>query len=488
MKAGRRRIGDYYLTDLIGTGGMSKVYLALQVKTHEKRAVKILTKKATASALSYARFLREIEIIRGLSHPNIVKILESGALDDCYYYFMAYMPAGSLAQRLAQARISLADAMRIQRIICDAVAFAHARGIVHRDLKPANILLEDSGTPMVSDFGIAKILNSEARALTKSSEIIGSLAYLAPEQRFNAKSVDLRADVYSLGALFYEMIMGFPPLGNFPWPCETQKNFPHSIQAVIETCLKFNPQDRFADAGALLKELKRIAEEEQLQELSGSTSGSEHVQMQCQSSDSIEHLLELLRSGTAKVRLRVVKEMIGKLDRNTAAQLLELFPDESERVRWGLIIVLGELRVSQATPVIIGELKNPFLKEAAVEALGKIGSEEAFEPILHFLSDNPGNALSALIPLASTGKKRALDQLRKYLDHDMTVIRRQAVKALAVIGNAECRQIISHQLKLETDKTVRTALIEAIHDLEAKNLIQGEDDTITVSSVESLPA
>ena len=210
----RKKIGSFYLVEKIGTGGMSEVFLAVDPKSREKRAYE------------YARFLREVEIIRVLSHPGIIRIYENGVLEDCYYYSMEYIPGGNLAQLLGRKKLDFQSASRIFLRICSAMAYAHNKGIVHRDLKPSNVLLNEEGDPVISDFGIAKSMAIDKSALTKSGEILGTIAYLAPEQRFDSKRVDQRADVFALGAILYEMLMGFPPLGKFPWPSEVMPRFP----------------------------------------------------------------------------------------------------------------------------------------------------------------------------------------------------------------------------------------------------------------------
>jgi serine/threonine protein kinase len=233
----RRRIGDFYIVEKIGSGGMAEVYLAIHPQTQEKRAIKVMRKRMTTGPAGYARFLREVELIRNLSHPNIVRVMESGVLDDCCFYSMEYARAGSLAQRMAKCRLPLEEVLDIFSSVCRGMAFAHAMGVVHRDLKPGNILIADSGEPKISDFGIAKNIERTGAALTKSNEVMGSIAYLSPEQRFCTKGVDRRTDVYSLGAILYEMVMGFPPLGKFPLPAELQPGFPEAVQGIIETCL-----------------------------------------------------------------------------------------------------------------------------------------------------------------------------------------------------------------------------------------------------------
>ncbi len=479
MEMLRKKLGDFYITELIGTGGMSQVFLGINPRTREKRAIKILAKRATSIPAVYARFQREVEIIRRLSHPNIVKILGSGTLEDCYYYMMEYMSGGSLSRRLEKSRMRLNEALPLFTVICRAMAHAHEQGIVHRDLKPANILLSESGVPMVSDFGIAKALDADAAALTRSNEIMGTIAYLAPEQRSNTKRVDRRADIYALGAILYEMLMGFPPLGKFPLPHEMLPDFPDEIEAVLAKCLSFRPDGRYLDARALLSEIEAFEISISARMSGGGTQIRERISKAATASpedlDRIEGWFQTLRNGTTRERLLVVREMVERVDEREAKAILKLFASEEDKVRWGLIRVFGELKIQDATQMIIAELKNPFHRESAIEALGNIGSEEAFIPIRQFVIDNPHSAMMALVPLARTGGQKAIKYLKSYLSDEMSVVRQAAIKAISAIESTEAIEVLLEHLGREHDDRIRAAIQQSISVLESK-LHRAEND------------
>jgi len=150
---------------------MSEVYLGYHPGTGERRAVKILQKRAGSAAKTYARFLREVEIMQKLDHPNIVRVIEAGTLEDCYYYMMEYLAGGSLAQKHGRSGVAANGGVYLLfEKVLQAMAYAHEKGIIHRDLKPANILLRASAEPAISDFGIAKILDADV-SLTRSTEV-----------------------------------------------------------------------------------------------------------------------------------------------------------------------------------------------------------------------------------------------------------------------------------------------------------------------------
>jgi hypothetical protein len=470
----RKKIDGFYLVEQIGSGGMSEVYLGLNPRTREKRAFKILGKRASMWSAAYGRFIREVDIIRELTHPGIIKVLDNGVLDDCYYYAMEYMPGGNLIRRMERGKIPVEAAMSLFIPICNAMAYAHDRGVIHRDLKPANILLNGSGEPVVSDFGIAKVLDLERTPLTRSGEILGTIAYLAPEQRFSSKTVNRRADVYALGSILYELLMGFPPLGKFPWPAEIQPNFPRPLQAVLDKCLGIDPESRFEHAGLLFSELEKWAEypatkSADVQIASGAQKQFNAIEDAIAppvKTDRIEGWFRILRAGTTRERLTVVREMVEKLAPAEAKTIVKLYAEEGDRVRWGLIRVLGELRIEAATALILSDLNSPFHTECAIEALGKIGSYEAFNPIKEFVAGHPESALIALLPMAKTGKQRAVKNLQAYLGHEMAVLRLAAVRALASIEAVESLQVLKEQLCVERDEKVRGTLFQIVHKLQ----------------------
>ena len=472
----RKKIDSFYLVEQIGSGGMSEVFLGLNPRTREKRAYKVLGKCATMSPSTYARFLREIDIIRGLSHPGIVKILDNGVLEECYYYSMEFMPGGNLNRRLDRGKLSIANALELFIPVCSAMAYAHDKGVIHRDLKPSNILLSKNGMPVVSDFGIAKLLTFEKTTLTRPGEILGTIAYLAPEQRFSSKQVNRRADVYALGAILYEMLMGFPPLGKFPRPVEVRPDFPEALQTILEKCLTIDPEDRFEHAGQLQVELEKVPGVTNLSKKADSNPTSaqtrafyltDDLSAVPAKTDRIESWFQVLRTGTTRERLSVVREMVEQISPGEAKAVIKIYPEEGDRVRWGLIRVLGELRIEAATPLIISDLRSSFHTECAIEALGKIGSEEAYNAIREYTTEHPESAIIALLPLAKTGKQKATKYLQRYLSHEMATLRQAAVQALATIKTVESLQALKEHLCIERDEKVRVILFQSVHSLQA---------------------
>ena len=203
----------------IGAGGMARVFLAQERTPPRKVAVKVMTPGLNSKAFR-ARFTREIELTSVLQHPYIVPILAAeeclfvpDSPEDLCFYVMPYVEGESLRGRLhREKRLPLADALKITREVSDALQFAHGRQIIHRDLKPENILLDGSHA-LLADFGVARAISAaQDPSLTSEGIVVGSLAYMSPEQMAGSGRLDARTDIYALGCVLHEMITGTPPL------------------------------------------------------------------------------------------------------------------------------------------------------------------------------------------------------------------------------------------------------------------------------------
>jgi TolB-like protein/Flp pilus assembly protein TadD len=265
--------GRYRIEHELGRGGMALVFLAHDLRHDRPVAVKVI-RHEIATSLGRDRFLREIAIAARLRHPNIMPLYDSGDVDGALYFVMPYEPGKSLRARLAAGTpMGVADVVSILRDVARALAHAHEQGVVHRDIKPDNVLLS-GGAAVVADFGIAKALTvaattPDAGAMTVAGTVIGTPAYMAPEQATGDPRTDHRADVYSFGCLAYEMLSGTPPfagatshqiisahLSERPRPVAEQRaDVPEALSALVSRCLEKDPAARPASAGAILDAL-----------------------------------------------------------------------------------------------------------------------------------------------------------------------------------------------------------------------------------------
>ncbi len=257
----------------LGRGGMAVVFLGRDLRHDRRVAVKVLHPEL-AVTLGPERFLREIGLAARLDHPNILPVLDSGESAGRLWYAMPYVDGGSLRQRLQrETQLGIEEAVRIGREVAAALEHAHRAGIVHRDIKPENILLND-GRVLLADFGIAKLLASEGTAkLTETGLALGTPVYMSPEQAAADSRLDARTDVYALGCVLYEMLVGQPPftgataqavmtrhaLEPLPSIRMVRSTVPPALEAAIVKAAAKVPADRFATAGALGKALSAEA-------------------------------------------------------------------------------------------------------------------------------------------------------------------------------------------------------------------------------------
>ncbi|MGQ0539667.1 MAG: protein kinase domain-containing protein [Gemmatimonadaceae bacterium] len=207
--------GRYVIEREIGRGGMAVVYLADDVRHHRKVAIKLLHGDLLSTA-GVARFLREIEIVGRLTHPNIVSLFDSGETAGLPYYVMPFIQGESLRDWLnREPQLPVPVALRVGGVVADALSYAHAHGVIHRDVKPENVLCQGEHV-FVTDFGVARALTAAADSrITQAGSVVGSPAYMSPEQVAGEVDIDVRSDVYSLSCVVYEMLAGAPPFAGY---------------------------------------------------------------------------------------------------------------------------------------------------------------------------------------------------------------------------------------------------------------------------------
>jgi WD40 repeat protein/predicted Ser/Thr protein kinase len=264
----------YQILSELGRGGMGVVYLARQVRLKRLVALKMILAGAHAADQERTRFRTEAEAVARLQHSNVVQIYEVGEHDGRPYIALEFLDGGTLAERIRRAPVRPPEAAALVETLARAVHAAHQQGVIHRDLKPTNVLLTRAGVPKVTDFGLAKQLDSEA-GLTQSGAILGTPSYMAPEQAGGkGRRVGAPADVYALGAILYELLTGRPPFqAESPFdtvvqvvsrepvpPRQLQRRCPRDLETICLKCLQKEPARRYASALALAEDLRRFLE------------------------------------------------------------------------------------------------------------------------------------------------------------------------------------------------------------------------------------
>jgi WD40 repeat protein/serine/threonine protein kinase len=267
------RFGDYELLEEIASGGMGIVYRARQISLNRIVALKMILTGQFARETEIKRFRAEAEAAARLDHPNIVPIYEVGEAEGRHFFSMRFMEGGTLTARMSDSKSRLSNESAVQLLVkvCRAVHFAHQRGILHRDLKPGNVLLSGEGEPSVSDFGLAKFLEGASQT-TATGAGLGSPSYMAPEQASGKPGqISTAADVYSLGAILYEMLTGQPPfradtpLATLRQVVEQEPKRPSTVnlradpdlETICLKCLEKDPQRRYGSAEDLAQDLER---------------------------------------------------------------------------------------------------------------------------------------------------------------------------------------------------------------------------------------
>ncbi len=265
------KIGRYEIKSELGRGGMATVYKAYDPRFEREVALKVLPREMLHDPQFRVRFEREAKTIAALEHASIVPVYDVGEDDGQPYFVMRYMTGGSLADIIAKGPMSIADAARIIDRLASGLDDAHQKGIIHRDLKPGNILFDRTGEPYISDFGIAKITQSQGTTVTGGA-VIGTPAYMSPEQA-QGEQIDGRSDVYALGVILYEMLTGVQPYQAdtpmaivvkhitepVPHALDANPRLPQEIEPIIEKAMAKSPDERFSTAGELAIALNGIA-------------------------------------------------------------------------------------------------------------------------------------------------------------------------------------------------------------------------------------
>ena len=257
-------LDGYEIGEMLGSGAMGTVYRARQQSLDRTVAVKVMSADLVAQDEFILRFRREAAALAALSHPNVVNIIDRGQVDNNWYFVMEYVDGPTLRRILAQGKLRIDQMLDLAIQIGRGLDYAHGKGVVHRDLKPENVLLADAGpegyAAKICDFGLADLLYSDRSYvnLTGSRISMGTVNYMAPEQRQDAGRVDQRADVFSFGVLLYEMLCGELPLGRFPEPSQKNRAVDRRLDAVILRSLEIDFRRRYPRVRPIIDVLESV--------------------------------------------------------------------------------------------------------------------------------------------------------------------------------------------------------------------------------------
>ncbi len=271
LKIGNIIDNRYRIESRLGHGGMAEVYEATDIISKKIVAIKLIREDVMKNPINLRRFENEILIAASLDHENIIKVYNHGTIDGRPYIANEYIKGQTLKDVLDfRGSLNIEECLSVMLQLANALSYAHAHGIIHRDIKPHNIYLMTDGTLKLGDFGIAQAEGVE-NTLTATSDIIGSVYYLAPEIS-RGKSASVQSDIYACGVTFFELLTGHVPFmrdtavniavahikDKFPSPKKYLPSCPKEIERIIFKCCKKNPKERYANAALLYDDLKEI--------------------------------------------------------------------------------------------------------------------------------------------------------------------------------------------------------------------------------------
>lgn len=324
------RIGEYVITAKIGQGGIAEIFKGYQESLGRDVAIKILSAQLTSNPDIVRRFERESMVIARLNHPNIVHVIDRGSAGGRYYFVMEYIDGTSMREVIDSRQIPATAKLEMIAQVCKALDYAHKNGVIHRDIKPANILIDRQGNARVADFGIAQIIGVPDGEMTSSEVVMGTLAYMSPEQKVSSTNVDQTTDIYAIGIIIYEILLGKKPLGHFKLPSEIDASISPRYDEIVQKCLATEAKDRYQSAVDLKNELMDILGGGQSARLPEelTAQGSESFIGKCRYLDTIKetsHGSTVLVENKVNKRLYIIKRFTkGEVGRKEAKLLSTL--------------------------------------------------------------------------------------------------------------------------------------------------------------------
>lgn len=419
----------------IGKGGMATVYLAKHSELDTFIAVKVLNNESSTDEEYIKRFFREARITAELEHDNIVKVIESNFSDGEFYIVTEFINGGDFNSVINSSKLSMVKKLSIIAKIISALDHAHQKGIVHRDIKPSNILITKELVPKLCDFGIATALWGQESRLTQTNELMGTMDYIAPEQKENSKNVDFRADIYSIGVILYKIVTGRKPIGAFKRPIEINGSISNELDNIIIKCLQTLPSDRYKNTGNLFYEFN-IA----ITNLNNNVkNNTDIVNLEKKddktviNKDVFDKMVKKLKTGSLTERLNSKTIFIKNVNISHKDKLLSLLINSEGMLKEIVIETLGVLKISDSCEHLIELLNDSYYNKFAAEALGRIGCKEAEDSLLNLLISNREHSYIAITPLGEIGSIRAIKPLQKFLKSEIEWIRELTVESLGLI-------------------------------------------------------
>ncbi|NUM46684.1 MAG: serine/threonine protein kinase, partial [Anaerolineales bacterium] len=277
-------VGPYRIVSQLGQGGMATVYKAFHAALNRYVAIKVLHPSFQEDETFYSRFKREAQIVAQLEHPHIVPVYDFSEHNDNPYLVMKFIEGDTLKHRIRRQKLTLEETLKYMTAVAEALTYAHERDILHRDVKPSNVMIDSASFPYLADFGLARIASTGESTMSQDV-LIGTPHYISPEQAKGVKTLGPATDIYSMGIMLYEIVVGRVPFSAdtpyaivhdhiykpLPMPTLVNPTVPAAVEAVLLKSLSKQPEDRYPTAVALMDAFKQAVAESQLGELSAAS-------------------------------------------------------------------------------------------------------------------------------------------------------------------------------------------------------------------------
>ncbi len=440
----------------IGKGGMATVILAKHLELNSLVAVKILNQDAMIDREYIQRFYREARITASLNHPNIVRVIESNFSGGDFYIVTEYINGGDLTPVIYSPQLPLKKKLWIMSKVVNGLGYAHGKGIVHRDIKPSNILMTQAFEPKLCDFGISTMLMGPESRLTQTNQLMGTMDYISPEQREDAKNVDFRTDLFSIGVILYKMATGRKPFGAFKRPIEIDKQVPPELDKLIMKCLQPDPSDRYRNTGNLHQALLQL-----IKSLDDSIkdppmrSKNKVIDSTIISDKDFDNLIHQLKQGPLSEKLKAKSLFLQKVHQKHKNRLIELLADAEGILKEVLIESMGILKFTESCDILIELLNDSYYNKFAAKAIGDIGCSNGEASLLRLLNSDTESAYIAIKPLGMLNSKKSIKGIRKFMNHPLHWIRAQVVESLGMIRDDSVLTVLEKMSNGDPDSDVR---------------------------------
>lgn len=379
-----RMVGGARVMEKLGEGGMAIVHRAEDPFRPERPlAVKFLRPEASSDADLVRRFLREGEVLKRLSHPNLVEVYDFGKAGPTAFLLMELLPGGSVKACRGEAPSRI---LRRFLPVAEALGVAHGAGVIHRDLKPSNLLFAEDGRLKVTDFGVCLWEGGEGTRVTKSQMVVGTVGFMAPEQHGDPRRVDVRCDVYALGAILYEFTTGEPYSQVQLPPAAIRPGFPPGLAGILMRALAADPNRRIPTMEALGAELSAWLDtaaaagwgEEPLpgfrtEDLDQPTVTRAKARDEEDPALRLGPYLDALRTGGVGSRRAAAERLVATVQPGDEGYLLDQLTSAPDGARFALVHALGRIGTEASLEAVLGLLQDPFARGEAAEAASLIG-------------------------------------------------------------------------------------------------------------------